>query len=93
MFSIFRARQTNQKANAKWYLALADRSCTFEFPTKLLTSRTQTKAESRQLIIKVDGWDEISPVSVDSVGTYIRIARKISTNITPTYARLVIDVR
>lgn len=31
--------------------------------------------EPRQLIIRVDGWDEISAVNVDSVGTYFRVAR------------------
>ncbi|KAI6183494.1 hypothetical protein M3Y97_00495100 [Aphelenchoides bicaudatus] len=73
----------------KWFVAMPDRSCTFEFPTKLLI-RDQPKAESRQLIIRVDGWNEVSPVSVDSVGTYIRITRKSDS--TPTFARLVIEV-
>lgn len=32
-------------------------------------------ADPRCLVIRVEGWDEVSPVSVDSVGTYFRVAR------------------
>jgi vacuolar protein sorting-associated protein 13D len=100
-----KARLSGQKSNAKWFKgklvfidtlilqfsALADRCCTFEFPTKLLTTRDPHK-ETRQLIIRVDGWEEISPVSVDSVGTYIRLTRRDDSAQISTYARLVIDV-
>lgn len=88
---MLRARQTGQRSSAKWFTAFSDKECTFEFPVKLLTARDPTKAESRQLIIRVDKWDETSPVFVDSVGTYIRITKK--TGSFNTYARLVIDVR
>ncbi|VDO44935.1 unnamed protein product, partial [Onchocerca flexuosa] len=35
----------------------------------------ENSEEIHQLIIRVDGWDEISPVNVDAVGTYFRLAR------------------
>ncbi|KAI6181931.1 hypothetical protein M3Y98_00882500 [Aphelenchoides besseyi] len=96
---VIRARAEGRKTTAKWFTALADSSCTFEFPNKILGMRDRT-AEQRRLVIRVDGWDEISPVSVDSVGTYFRVVRtstaanrSSSGRTSPTvYVRIVLNV-
>lgn len=89
---ISKARKEQRKPNAKWFTALTGKECTFEFPTKLLTVKERS-SDRRSLVIRVDGWHEVSPVSVDSVGIYFRVAKLISSNNQPpTYARLVIAV-
>ena len=45
-----------------------------------------------QLIVRVDGWTEVSPVSVDRVGTYFRQAAALSTSSLPP-ARVVFRVQ
>uniref|UniRef100_A0A1I7VNQ7 Ricin B-type lectin domain-containing protein n=1 Tax=Loa loa TaxID=7209 RepID=A0A1I7VNQ7_LOALO len=71
---VLEARSMQRKSTAKWYQTAPDASTTFEFPTKRLTI-AENSEEIHQLIIRVDGWDEISPVNVDAVGTYFRLAR------------------
>ncbi|VDN87875.1 unnamed protein product, partial [Brugia pahangi] len=71
---VLEARSMQRKSTAKWYQTAADASTTFEFPTKRLTI-AENSEEIHQLIVRVDGWDEISPVNVDAVGTYFRLAR------------------
>ncbi|CAG9534944.1 unnamed protein product [Cercopithifilaria johnstoni] len=71
---VLEARSMQRKSTAKWYQTAPDSSTTFEFPTKKLTI-AENSEEIHQLIVRVDGWDEISPVNVDAVGTYFRLAR------------------
>ncbi|KAL3994358.1 hypothetical protein ACH3XW_21415 [Acanthocheilonema viteae] len=71
---VLEARSMQRKSTAKWYQIAPDASITFEFPTKRLTI-AENSEETHQLIVRVDGWDEISPVNVDAVGTYFRLAR------------------
>ncbi|VDK72688.1 unnamed protein product [Litomosoides sigmodontis] len=71
---VLEARSMQRKSTAKWHQTAPDASTTFEFPTKKLTI-TENSEEVHQLIVRVDGWDEISPVNVDAVGTYFRLAR------------------
>uniref|UniRef100_A0A1I8EVF2 Ricin B-type lectin domain-containing protein n=1 Tax=Wuchereria bancrofti TaxID=6293 RepID=A0A1I8EVF2_WUCBA len=71
---VLEARSMQRKSTAKWYQTAPDASTTFEFPTKRLTI-AENSEEIHQLIVRVDGWDEISPVNVDAVGTYFRLAR------------------
>uniref|UniRef100_A0A915Q7J7 Vacuolar protein sorting-associated protein 13 VPS13 adaptor binding domain-containing protein n=1 Tax=Setaria digitata TaxID=48799 RepID=A0A915Q7J7_9BILA len=71
---VLEARSLQRKSTAKWYQIAPDASTTFGFPTKRLTI-TENSEEIHQLIIHVDGWDEISPVNVDAIGTYFRLAR------------------
>ena len=44
-----------------------------------------------QLIVRVNGWQEVNPVSVDRVGTYFRQAKSLSSSLPP--ARVVFDVK
>uniref|UniRef100_A0A1I7RJH2 Ricin B-type lectin domain-containing protein n=1 Tax=Bursaphelenchus xylophilus TaxID=6326 RepID=A0A1I7RJH2_BURXY len=58
-------------------------------------SQRDRSSDPRSLVIRVEGWDEISPVSVDSVGTYFRVARlshSTDENGKSTYGRIVIAV-
>lgn len=74
-----RSRQEQRKANVKWFSAMADGACSFEFPTKRLAFNDQPNS-SRQLIMRIDGWEELTPVDVDIVGTYFRTARTTTVN-------------
>ncbi|KHN80922.1 Vacuolar protein sorting-associated protein 13D [Toxocara canis] len=90
------SRAKQRKSIAKWFMVPAGSVFTFEFPTKRLVLMEYSD-EPRQLIIRVDGWDETSAVNVDSVGTYFRVARYSSNKATATgmasaNARLVIAV-
>ncbi|KAI6238683.1 Ricin B-type lectin domain-containing protein [Aphelenchoides fujianensis] len=93
-----RARAEGRRSTARWFTALADRSCTFEFPARLLGFQRERPADARRLVIRVDGWEEIKPVSVDSVGTYFRVVRAATAanRASPTaaggHARLVLQV-
>ncbi|KAI6230473.1 Ricin B-type lectin domain-containing protein [Aphelenchoides fujianensis] len=96
-----RARAEGRRSTARWFTALADRSCTFEFPARLLGFQRERPADARRLVIRVDGWEEIKPVSVDSVGTYFRVVRAstAANRASPTgstasslHARLVLQV-
>ncbi|VDK48292.1 unnamed protein product [Anisakis simplex] len=97
---VLEARAKQRKSVAKWISVPAGSMHTFEFPTKKLVLMEYSD-EPRQLIIRVDGWDETSPVNVESVGTYFRVARYCSTKtatpsdssvIALSNARLVVDV-
>uniref|UniRef100_A0A914WU78 Vacuolar protein sorting-associated protein 13 DH-like domain-containing protein n=1 Tax=Plectus sambesii TaxID=2011161 RepID=A0A914WU78_9BILA len=72
------ARVENRKPTVRWSKVAAGEQCSFAFPTRRLTF-ARDDSESRQMIVQVDGWDEISPVNVDSVGTYFRVARFASS--------------
>lgn len=82
---ILDSRAKQRRSTAKWHNVPANNSCTFEFPTKRLVMMEYSD-DPKQLIIRVDGWDEVSPVNVDSVGTYFRSARystgRTSANVT-----------
>ncbi|VDN01283.1 unnamed protein product [Thelazia callipaeda] len=71
---IMLARSAQRQFTVKWYQTAPDASTTFEFPVKRLTIAEDSE-EIRKLIVRVDGWDEVSPVNVDAVGTYFRLAR------------------
>uniref|UniRef100_A0A915ER72 Fragile site-associated protein C-terminal domain-containing protein n=1 Tax=Ditylenchus dipsaci TaxID=166011 RepID=A0A915ER72_9BILA len=94
-----KSRAASRRSTAKWFSVAASKSSTFEFPAKLLTQ--EKIDEPRLLVVKVDGWEEISPVSVDSVGTYFRVVRmaasmqaitKSSSNSAAYFARVVVAV-
>ncbi|KJH48825.1 hypothetical protein DICVIV_05015 [Dictyocaulus viviparus] len=63
---------------------------TFEFPPRLLLYTNMERESPRQLIIRVNGWDEISPVNVDSCGTYFRLVKAVKKGIPMT--RVVVQV-
>uniref|UniRef100_A0A7E4V788 Bactericidal permeability-increasing protein n=1 Tax=Panagrellus redivivus TaxID=6233 RepID=A0A7E4V788_PANRE len=88
---VVKARNEQRKPTAKWFTTTAGKSCTFEFPTKRLISGDKAN-ELRQLIVRVDGWDEISPVDVDSVGTYFRVTKMTTSKRDPPRARVVVAV-
>uniref|UniRef100_A0A915ASC0 Vacuolar protein sorting-associated protein 13D n=5 Tax=Parascaris univalens TaxID=6257 RepID=A0A915ASC0_PARUN len=92
---VLESRTKQRKSTVKWFAVAAGSVCPFEFPTKRLVFMEYSD-EPRQLIIRVDGWDEISAVNVDSVGTYFRVARyaanKTSSATTSANARLVVAV-
>uniref|UniRef100_A0A914YPG7 Vacuolar protein sorting-associated protein 13 VPS13 adaptor binding domain-containing protein n=1 Tax=Panagrolaimus superbus TaxID=310955 RepID=A0A914YPG7_9BILA len=90
---ISKARLSKRKSNAKWFSVAQDKNCTFEFPIKRLIAKERSN-DSRQLIVRVDGWEEISPVDVDSVGTYFRLSKIIgsSSKRDSIRARVVVEV-
>ncbi|ODN01813.1 Vacuolar protein sorting-associated protein 13D [Orchesella cincta] len=75
---------------------LAVQSFSFEGRVKLRHRNTH-QLRTHQLTVRVDGWQEVTPVSVDKVGTYFRIANPVIqrrfglyTELPPT--RLVFEV-
>lgn len=42
-----------------------------------LRHRNTHQLRTHQLVVRVDGWQEVTPVSVDKVGTYFRIANPV----------------
>ncbi|VDM60896.1 unnamed protein product [Angiostrongylus costaricensis] len=89
------ARNAQRKTSVRWISVAKDMELTFEFPPRLLLYTHFERESSHQLIVRVNGWDEISPVNVDSCGTYFRLVKAAKvTNLQkgmPT-ARVVIQV-
>ncbi|VDP34500.1 unnamed protein product [Heligmosomoides polygyrus] len=84
------ARTSQRKTNARWITVPKDKDHTFEFPPRLLLYSHSEREPPRQLIVRVAGWDEISPVNVDACGTYFRLVKGVKRGF-PT-ARIVIQV-
>ncbi|WKX95651.1 hypothetical protein Q1695_012255 [Nippostrongylus brasiliensis] len=84
------ARTTQRKASVRWITVPKDVEHTFEFPPRLLLYSHSEREPPRQLIVRVSGWDEISPVNVDACGTYFRLVKGTKRGV-PT-ARVVIQV-
>ncbi|TRY62990.1 hypothetical protein TCAL_03981 [Tigriopus californicus] len=82
---------------AKWIQVEPGETAQFTFENRGKLRHTHTHdVKIHQVIIKVHGWLEISPVSVDRVGTYFRKAKPIPAadsdeDLPP--ARIVCDVR
>ncbi|CAJ0931757.1 unnamed protein product, partial [Mesorhabditis belari] len=84
------APNTQQRPTTiKWLCVRENGEQDFEFPTKLLDYKAR-RNDSRQLIIRVDGWEECSPVNVDACGTYFRVVKAGESG--RMNARLVIKV-
>uniref|UniRef100_A0A1I7WZH9 Ricin B-type lectin domain-containing protein n=1 Tax=Heterorhabditis bacteriophora TaxID=37862 RepID=A0A1I7WZH9_HETBA len=75
------ARNEQRKTSVRWIMVAKDCDYTFEFPARLLFY---------SLIVRVTGWDEISPVNVDACGTYFRIVKAVKQGM--PNARLVVRV-
>ncbi|VDO43568.1 unnamed protein product, partial [Haemonchus placei] len=84
------ARTTQRKASVRWISVAKDKEHTFEFPPRLLLYSHSEREPPRQLIVRVSGWDEISPVNVDACGTYFRLVKGVKRGI--PMARVVIQV-
>ncbi|KIH60557.1 hypothetical protein ANCDUO_09192, partial [Ancylostoma duodenale] len=84
------ARNQQRKATVRWITVPKDKEHTFEFPARLLLYSHSEREPPRQLIVKVNGWDEISPVHVDACGTYFRLVKPVKKNL--QMARVVIRV-
>uniref|UniRef100_A0A0K0DNJ7 BPI2 domain-containing protein n=1 Tax=Angiostrongylus cantonensis TaxID=6313 RepID=A0A0K0DNJ7_ANGCA len=69
------ARNAQRKTSVRWISVAKDMELTFEFPPRLLLYTHFERESSHQLIVRVNGWDEISPVNVDSCGTYFRLVK------------------
>ena len=81
--------------NSGWrYLRAAHgEAVPFSFETRGKMRHTNSHdVKVHQLIVKVDGWQQVSPVSVDRVGTYFRHALPVrGSNLPP--ARVVVEVK
>ncbi|RCN30341.1 hypothetical protein ANCCAN_23890 [Ancylostoma caninum] len=82
--------RVTRKATVRWITVPKDKEHTFEFPARLLLYSHSEREPPRQLIVKVNGWDEISPVHVDACGTYFRLVKPVKKNL--QMARVVIRV-
>ncbi|KAK0393450.1 hypothetical protein QR680_000217 [Steinernema hermaphroditum] len=70
---ILKARAQQRKPNVKWVTVPVGKTSTFEFPIKrLLQSDDSTGSGTRQIAVQVDGYSQVSPLNVDSVGCYYR---------------------
>ncbi|PAV60084.1 hypothetical protein WR25_19570 isoform B [Diploscapter pachys] len=83
------ARAEHRKYSVRWMTVPTAGEHMFQFPVRLLYTR-EGHDPCRQLIIRVSGWDEASPVAVDSCGTYFRIVKAMQDGL--SNARLVIGV-
>ncbi|CAD6197787.1 unnamed protein product [Caenorhabditis auriculariae] len=86
---VINARNEQRRAAIRWTDVPRGAEKTFEFPTRLLYSHLE-REPPRQLIVRVAGWDEISPVNVDACGTYFRIIKALKPEL--RNARLLIAV-
>ncbi|VDM82951.1 unnamed protein product, partial [Strongylus vulgaris] len=84
------ARNQQRKATVRWITVPKGKEHTFEFPARLLLYSHSEREPPRQLIVRVSGWDEISPVHVDACGTYFRLVKASKKNM--PMARVVIRV-
>ncbi|GMR36378.1 hypothetical protein PMAYCL1PPCAC_06573 [Pristionchus mayeri] len=87
---ILSARSEQRKSAAKWLSVPPGSSLHFEFPTILLFYSASQREPPRQLIVRVKGWDETSPINVDASGTYFRVIKALEKDI--LNARIVIRV-
>ncbi|KAK6738708.1 hypothetical protein RB195_020676 [Necator americanus] len=84
------ARNQQRRATVRWITVPKDKEHTFEFPARLLLYSHSEREPPRQVIVKVNGWDEISPVHVDACGTYFRLVKAVKKGM--PMARVVIRV-
>lgn len=89
---ILSARTEQRKSVAKWLSVSPGSILHFEFPTILLfysvwrslflfivmdLLQASQREPPRQLIVRVKGWDETSPINVDASGTYFRVIKAL----------------
>ncbi|CAI2346071.1 unnamed protein product [Caenorhabditis sp. 36 PRJEB53466] len=87
---VLSARSEQRKSTTRWRTVARGGEQNFEFPARLLLYSHLEREPPRQLIVRVAGWDEISPVNVDSCGTYFRVVKAIRPEL--KNARLLISV-
>ncbi|GMT14509.1 hypothetical protein PFISCL1PPCAC_5806 [Pristionchus fissidentatus] len=87
---ILSARTEQRKSAAKWLSVPPGTSLHFEFPTILLFYTASQREPPRQLIVRVKGWDETSPINVDASGSYFRVVKALEKD--TLNARIVIRV-
>uniref|UniRef100_A0A8R1HWG4 Ricin B-type lectin domain-containing protein n=1 Tax=Caenorhabditis japonica TaxID=281687 RepID=A0A8R1HWG4_CAEJA len=87
---VLSARLEQRKSTNRWITVGRGQERNFEFPARLLLYSHLEREPPRQLIVRVAGWDEISPVNVDSCGTYFRVVKAIRPEL--KNARLLIAV-
>uniref|UniRef100_A0A1I7TSK2 Ricin B-type lectin domain-containing protein n=1 Tax=Caenorhabditis tropicalis TaxID=1561998 RepID=A0A1I7TSK2_9PELO len=87
---VLSARSEQRKSTTRWITVGRGQEKNFEFPARLLLYSHLEREPPRQLIVRVSGWDEISPVNVDSCGTYFRVIKALRQSL--KNARLLISV-
>ncbi|NP_001348705.1 Ricin B-type lectin domain-containing protein [Caenorhabditis elegans] len=87
---VLTARSEQRKSTTRWMTVGRGQEKNFEFPARLLLYSHLEREPPRQLIVRVSGWDEISPVNVDSCGTYFRVIKALRPQL--KNARLLISV-
>lgn len=87
---VLSARSESRKSTTRWVTVGRGQEKNFEFPARLLLYSHLEREPPRQLIVRVSGWDEISPVNVDSCGTYFRVIKALRQPL--KNARLLISV-
>ncbi|TKR63468.1 hypothetical protein L596_027295 [Steinernema carpocapsae] len=76
---LVRARIEQRKPTVKWIVVAAGKSSTFEFPIKRLL-QSDDSAGTRQISVMVEGFKEVAPLNVDSVGSYYRNCHKLTVD-------------
>uniref|UniRef100_A0AC35U203 Chorein_N domain-containing protein n=1 Tax=Rhabditophanes sp. KR3021 TaxID=114890 RepID=A0AC35U203_9BILA len=77
---LIKARKENCKFAPKWRQVGVDRDVTFEFSTKRSIFTDSGSRIECKLIIQIDGWEELTPINIDSVGTYFPETRRKGNN-------------
>ncbi|GAB6019931.1 hypothetical protein CHUAL_001462 [Chamberlinius hualienensis] len=76
-----------------WTSVEVDQVVPFSFDGRLrMRHRATRESRIHQLIIRVDGWQQVAPVSVDKVGVYFRDAKPAVVGHLTDKARLVFEV-
>jgi vacuolar protein sorting-associated protein 13D len=84
-------------AERRWQLVQAGETVQFAFEDRgKMRHMNSQEITVHQLIVRVDGWQEVDPVSVDRVGTYFRSAASLTSTLDAHQqmpaARIVFDV-
>ncbi|CAM1154747.1 Uncharacterised protein g11384, partial [Pycnogonum litorale] len=67
----------NKGGNEAWTEVLPDAEVPFIFESRTKMRNVNTRElKIHQIVVRVNGWQTISPVSVDKVGTYFRFTRR-----------------
>ncbi|CAB3411170.1 unnamed protein product [Caenorhabditis bovis] len=85
-------KKSENPKTRKWIHVGRGQEKNFEFPARLLLYSNVEFEPPRQLIVKVNGWDEITPVNVDACGTYFRVVKAEKSRPDLNIARILICV-
>uniref|UniRef100_A0AC35TVT4 Ricin B-type lectin domain-containing protein n=1 Tax=Rhabditophanes sp. KR3021 TaxID=114890 RepID=A0AC35TVT4_9BILA len=88
---LIKAREDKTKFSPKWRQVAVDKNVIFEFSTKRSIFIDNGSRVQCKLIIQIDGWEELRPINIDSVGTYFPATSRKMNNKSEVY-KLVVAV-